>query len=79
MGGPDVPILVFLRSAPKQDNQSIPILPEVNPISGAKINPAFVDAGADTLGIRKITLLDPEKRGPPPFDASLMGVHIFSC
>jgi len=54
-------MLAFLSPAAEEDNDCVSILPEVDPVSGAEINAAFMDASTDTLGIREITLLDPNK------------------
>ena len=48
MGGQDVLVLVLLRPTANQDNERFAILTEIDSISGAELDPAFIDAGADT-------------------------------
>jgi hypothetical protein len=44
----DIFALVLLRSAANQDDDYVFMLPEAGPISGAKLDPVFINAGADT-------------------------------
>lgn len=56
-------MLAFLCPAAKEDNDCLSVRPEVDPASGAEINPPFIHAATDALGIREITLLDSNQRG----------------
>jgi hypothetical protein len=54
----DIFLLAFLRPAADKDYQAISIFAEVNPITRAKFDAIFKDAGPNTLGVGKIALLD---------------------
>ena len=54
-----VVVLAFLCSPAEQDDDRIRVLAKVDPVTGAKIDPGFINAGTGALGVREITLLDP--------------------
>jgi hypothetical protein len=46
MGGQDVLVLVLLCPAANQDNERVPIFPEIDSISGAEIDPSLANEWA---------------------------------
>ena len=61
MGGVDILLLALLGATAKQDDESVPVLAEIDPVAGAKIYPAFKDTSADSFGVRKIALFDSDQ------------------
>ena len=63
MGRVDVCLLPFFGASAKQDDQPLPILAKLNPISRPKIQPQFRNPGTCTFCHREVTLLQAQDGG----------------
>src|SRR5579862_3220718 len=50
----DVFLLPFLRATADENDKAIAVLAEVDTVAGSEVDPAFINARADALGIREI-------------------------
>jgi hypothetical protein len=62
LGRGDILLLPFLRAAAYENDKAVTVLAEVDAVAGAEIDFVFINACADALGIREISLLHPCKR-----------------
>ena len=47
----DIVLLAALRAAAEQDDQGVPVTPEIQPVAGPPIDPIFEDASTHSLGM----------------------------
>jgi len=59
----DVLLLALLRATRKQNDEAAAVTPEVNAVSGAKVNPVFENTVANRLGVGQVAIRNPLKRG----------------
>lgn len=55
----DICILALLDTTREQYHQLVPVLAKINSITRTRVNPVFINAGANTFHIREVSLLHP--------------------